>query len=143
MAEKCGSIKGIENKLEQLVDVAGSYIKSRETQDTWWTITREHGNKISVIENKIDNINIELHGTDKQQENGYNGMFGEIRLMKAQITAMPSTINCLLEPINRSIKEINERNLKKDAITNWKVNVPVSILTILLIAQIIIFFIKG
>lgn len=143
MIEKCGSMKGIENKLEQLVDVASSYIKSRETQDARWTITREQGNKISVLENKIDNVNIELHGTETQQENGYNGMFGEIRIMKAQITAIPSTINSLLEPITKSINEIKERNLRKDAISNWKLNLPAGLLTILSIIQIIMFIIKG
>jgi hypothetical protein len=163
MTERCGSVKGIENKLEQLVDVASSYIKSRETQDARWTVTREHGQDISVIksdvreikenytkkectenlEKEISKIDIELHGTDKQQENGYNGMFGEIRIMKAQITAIPSTINCLLEPITKSINEIKERNLKKDAISNWKLSLPAGLLTILSIIQIIMFFIKG
>lgn len=143
MIERCGSMKGIENKLEQLVDVANSYIKSKENQDARWTVTREQGNKISVLENKIDNVNIELHGTETQQENGYNGMFGEIRIMKAQITAIPSTINSLLEPITKSINEIKERNLRKDAISNWKLSLPAGLLTILSIIQIIMFFIKG
>lgn len=133
MAEKCGSIKGIENKLEQLVDVAGSYIKSRELQDTRWTITREHGNKISVIENKIDNLNIELHGTEKQKENGYNGICGDVRIIKAQISAFPA----LFEPLNKSIKEINDRNSKKDAIASWKENIPNVLLTILSIVSIV------
>lgn len=143
MTEKCGSLKGIEEKLGQLADNTSAYIKSRETQDARWTITREHGNKISVLDNKIDNINIELHGTETQQENGYNGMFGEIRIMKAQITAIPSTINSLLEPITKSINEIKERNLRKDAISNWKLNLPAGLLTILSIIQIIMFIIKG
>jgi hypothetical protein len=143
MIEKCGSMKGIEEKLGRLADNTEAYIKSREAQDARWTVTREQGNKISVLENKIDNVNIELHGTETQQENGYNGMFGEIRIMKAQITAIPSTINSLLEPITKSINEIKERNLRKDAISNWKLNLPAGLLTILSIIQIIMFIIKG
>lgn len=155
MTDKC-SVKGIESKLEQLVDVTSSYIKSRETQDARWTVTREHGNKLSIIDNDVKelkeknkefvknsdikileknfcNLDIELHGTKEQQHNGYNGMFGDIRAIKAQMSAIPS----LFEPLNKSIEKINERNSKRDAIYSWKANIPNVLLTILSIISIV------
>jgi hypothetical protein len=153
MTEKCVSLKGIESKLEQLVDVSSSYIKSRETQDARWTVTREHGQKLAVqdkditelkdkcvkkediksLEKNFCKLDIELHGSEEQKENGYNGICGDVKIIKMQISAFPS----LLEPMNKSIEKINDRNSKRDAVYSWKANIPNVLLTLLSIISIV------
>lgn len=98
MIEKCGSLKGIEEKLNQLVDAVGCYIKSRETQDTRWTVTREQGNKISVLDNTVDRLENKIEKLDcylKSDDPIQPGVLKmiEIRLQRLETTITSSNAN--------------------------------------------------
>jgi hypothetical protein len=108
--KELGSLAGIEQKLSDLVEATNSYIKSRETQDARWTVTREQGQKISVLENCTDNLknqNERLESYLKSDDPMRPWVLKqiEIRLQRLENTIAISN-NSIKEDIsNNSIKE--------------------------------------
>lgn len=113
--------------------------------------------KINVLNERVGNIEDDIN-CDKK---GRPGIWGQINILTSKIEVMQQTLFAFaeksredikksLEPIiknieisNENISKINERNLKKDAISNWKLSFPAGVLTILSIIQVIMFIIKG
>ena len=101
MIEKCGSTKGIEKKLEQLVDVASLYIKSRENQDAIWTVTREQGNKLSVLEEKTNCIESKSKDLDDYLNSKDDKRPGVLQMIDIRLQRLENTITMS----NSQIKE--------------------------------------
>lgn len=106
--------------------------------------------KINILNERVGNIEDDIN-CDKK---GRPGIWGQINILTSKIEVMQQTLFAfgektredmlkIIEPLTEKLEKVNERNLKKDAISNWKLSLPAGLLTILSIAQIIMFFIKG
>jgi hypothetical protein len=101
MTERCGSLKGIEEKLGQLADNTSAYIKSRETQDARWTVTREHGNKISVLNNRVDGLENKIEKLDCYLKSDDPIQPGVLKMIEIRLQRLENTITIS----NTAIKE--------------------------------------
>lgn len=92
MTEKCGSIKGIEEKLGRLADNTEAYIKSRETQDARWAVTREQGNKISVLDNRVDGLENKIGQLDSYLKSNDSLQPGVLKLIEIRLQKLENTV---------------------------------------------------
>lgn len=100
-------------------------------------------NKTNERVNKIeDDIDIDCENKSRP------GLFGKVENISAKVEKFENTllvisektkadINDAIKPLIESINKIEDRNIKKDAISEWKINLPTLLLTILSIVVIL------
>jgi uncharacterized protein (DUF2235 family) len=120
-----------------------------EKRDAQWTVIREQGNKISIIDEKVKCHETTLFSTVPTQEGLVFFVNKQINLITAMLNRLENTIHCsddkqderlnkFKEELKTDMEEIKARNLKKDAIVDFKTELPNKWLIYLQIAALII-----
>ena len=137
---KC-DLKDIKEAIVNINSTLLSYAKNKENydeqQDSHWIATRQSEERIAKIEDTV-----------YSNETGRPGLQGQMNIMSSKLERVEHTLMIisektkqdmieLLKPLNESMNKVEERNLKKDAIGNFKSEIPNKWLTYLQIAALI------